>query len=159
MSLSVTQKGWFTVFMANVTVKANRIKVCCSHDMSPDLLILLQPNLVWWYVFTSLVERPQCCVQGQGHCEASKFQLFVRMISSEWLYLLYSNLASWCIIISQSVTRKDRFAVFKVPATVMAYVIKLWPIHCIFIECLFTIYFLYHWSRCDSHQGVLVYYH
>ena len=34
------------------------------YSVSSELLILLQPNLIWWCIIISLVKRFNCCVQG-----------------------------------------------------------------------------------------------
>ena len=65
------------------------------------------------------MEKLDCCVQGQGHNNTSKYQwMFIQMMFSESLNLLLPNLVWWCIILSQIVFQKDWFAVFKVKVTV-----------------------------------------
>ena len=49
MSQIVFQKDWFAVLKVKVTVKDNIIKVWLFNVLS-ELLILLQLNLVWWYI-------------------------------------------------------------------------------------------------------------
>ena len=43
------QKDWFAVLKIKVTVKDNIIKIWLFNMLS-ELLILLQVNLVWWYI-------------------------------------------------------------------------------------------------------------
>ena len=60
-----------------------------------------------------LMEKLECCVQGQGHHKISKCHwMFVQMISSESLNLLLPSLVLWWIII------KDWSGVFRVKVTV-----------------------------------------
>ena len=52
------------------------------------------------------MEKLDCCVQGQGHSNTSKYQwMFIQMMFSESLNLLLPNLVWWCSIMSQSVMR------------------------------------------------------
>ena len=55
--------------------------------VSSKLLILLQPNFVWWHIIIKLeccVRKFGCSVKGQGHSKSSKCQwLFAQIISPE----------------------------------------------------------------------------
>ena len=72
--------------------------------------------------------KPKCplkildYVQGQGHSKVSNCAvMFALMISSEPLFLLYSNLeVVWCIRISRAVVRECWVAVFTLKVTSLA---------------------------------------
>ena len=49
MSQIVFQKDWFAVSKVKVTVTDNIIKICLF-DMSSELQVLLQLNLVLWHI-------------------------------------------------------------------------------------------------------------
>ena len=93
-----------------------------------NIKYIFSPNIIFCGLLGSkclltkinLVGKLDCCVQGQGHSEGSKFQwMFVQMMSSEPFNLLLPNLINWGIIMSW-------FAVFKVKVTVKVYIIKIW---------------------------------
>ena len=50
ISQTVFQKDWISVSIVKVTVKDNIIKIWLFSNILSDLLILLQLNLVWWYI-------------------------------------------------------------------------------------------------------------
>ena len=81
-------KRMFASIKVRFTVRAdNYNQNMIISTFSSVLLILLQPNLVRWYM--CLVKTFDCCVQGQIHNKGSKFHLmFVQVISSEPLNLL-----------------------------------------------------------------------
>ena len=104
----------YTVFKVKVTARAHTIKIWLS-AISSELLILWQPNLVWWYIITSpsiLWKKMDYCVQSQSHDKGSKCEWRFVQISSEPLNLLLPNLVWWCIILSQSVVFFCLFFVF-----------------------------------------------
>ena len=49
MSQIVFRNDWYAIFKVSVTVKNNLIKIRLFNILS-ELLILLQLNLVWWYI-------------------------------------------------------------------------------------------------------------
>ena len=55
-----------------------------------------------------------------------KMSMFVQMISSKLLNILWPNLVLCCIIMSQSVMQKDWVPIFKVKVTARAHMIKTW---------------------------------
>ena len=65
--------------------------------------------------------------------------MFVQMVSSTLLNVLFSNLVLWFIIMSQSIMQKDWFAIFKVKVTARAHMIKIRQ---------FLLYLLNCWSFC-----------
>ena len=84
-------------------------------------------TIVHYHKPECIMEKLDCCVQGQSHSKISKCQwMFVHMISSELLNLLLPNLVWWCIIMSQIVCQKDWLAVFKVNVTVKNNIMKIW---------------------------------
>ena len=68
-----------------------------------------------------------------------KMLIFVQVISSKPPNILFPNLVLWCIIMSQSVMKKDWFSIFEGKVTARAHVIKLWQ---------FLLYPLNCWSIC-----------
>ena len=46
---------------------------------------------------------------------------FTQKIFSEQLYILYSNLVWWCVVLSWCVMQKNWDAIFKVKDTIMAF--------------------------------------
>ena len=75
--------------------------------------------MVHYHKPACLMKTFYCCVQGQSCSKTSKCQLmFVQTISSEPLifliFFLLPKWVRWGIIMSQSLFKKDRFAVFKV---------------------------------------------
>ena len=60
--------------------------------------------------------------------------MFVQITSFESLNLLVllPNLFQWCIILSQIVLQKDRFAVFKAKVTVKEHMVKIMTIYYVF---------------------------
>ena len=129
MSWSVMQKDWIAIFEFKVTVRAHTIKIwqwllyllnCWSFHYQTWLI-------VHYHKPECFMEKLDCCVEGQGHSKISKCQwMFVQMISSELLNLLLPNLVWWCIIMSQIVSPRDWFAVFKVKVTGNDNIIKIW---------------------------------
>ena len=130
MSQSVMQKDWAAIFKVKVTARAHMIKIW------QVLLYLLN----WWFFFSTklglikhyhkpecYMEKLDCCVQGQGHNNTSKYQwMFIQMMFSESLNLLLPNLVWWCIIMSHIVFLRDRFTIFKVKVTGKNDIMKIW---------------------------------
>ena len=54
MGQIVCQKAWFALFKIKVTVKDSRIKIWLA-NISSELLVLLQLNLVWWHIILSWI--------------------------------------------------------------------------------------------------------
>ena len=70
--------------------------------ISYELLIPLQPNLVWWYVIISqsvLWKKIDNCIQGQGHSEGSKCWCLSRWYLlnhlSFWYQTQYHDVSLW----------------------------------------------------------------
>ena len=88
MSQSVMRKKLFAIFKVKVTGRAHMIKTRLS-TISSELLILRQPNLVWWYIIISrsvLWKKLNYCIQGQGHSKGSKCQCL-----SGWYLIIARN--------------------------------------------------------------------
>ena len=86
-------------------------------------------------------QKPECPVKkkvllhsGSRPQRRVKMFIFVQMISSKPLNILFPNLVLWCINMSLSVLQKDWFAIFKVTVTARAHKIKFWQ----FLLCLWT---------------------
>ena len=66
----------FAFFEVKVTVRAHVIKIwLCA--MSSELLILLQPNSIWWYIIinqSALLKEMDYYVQGQSGSKGPKCQ-------------------------------------------------------------------------------------
>ena len=105
MRENVFQKDWFAVFKVKVTVKDHIIKVWLSNsNISSELLILLQLNLIWWHIIVSWIVLWKDWIavfwSGQGHKKGSKFQwMFIWMLSLNCLTLCnqtwYGDASSW----------------------------------------------------------------
>ena len=77
MSQIVFQKDWLAVFKVKVTVKDDIIKIWLFNILS-ELLIILQPNLVWLNIIKGGLSCEKigflCCGPGQDHRRDSWFQ-------------------------------------------------------------------------------------
>ena len=85
MSQSVVQNNLFAIFNVKVTARARMIKIWLS-TLSPELLILWQANLFWWYIIVSesiLLKKLDYCIQAQSHSEDWKCHSF---LSSWYLF-------------------------------------------------------------------------
>ena len=130
MNQIVYQKDWFAVFKVKVTVKDNIIKIWLFNILS-ELLILLQLNLVCWYIiirWTGLSCEKiglLCCGPDQDHWKGSEFQwMFIWRVFPQLLNMLSPNLVWWGNIMGQSVVWEDWFAAFKFRVTVRAHLIQ-----------------------------------
>ena len=61
--------------------------------------------------------------------------MFVKMVFSNPPNILFPNLVLWCIIMSQNVTQKDWFAIFKVKVTARAHMINTWQYLLYLLNC------------------------
>ena len=90
--------------------------------------------------------KPECLLKiiGLLHWRSEsqwrvKMSVFLQMISSKPPNSWLPNAVSWCIIISESIMQKERFAIFKVKVTAVAHMIKLWQ---------WVLYLMNCWSFC-----------
>ena len=108
-----------------------------------ELLIILQSNLVWWYIIISqsvLWKKKGLLHSGSRSWQRVKMLMFVQMISSKPPNILFPNFVLWSIIMSQSIIQKDWFAIFKVKVTARVHMIKIWQFLLYILNCWFFCY-------------------
>ena len=106
--------------------------------VSSELLILQQPNLIWWY---TIISESVLWKKLEFTTQRVKRSMFIHIISSKLPNILLPNLAFWCIIMNLSVMQKDWFAIFKVKIKARAsYMIKIWQFLHHLLNC---------WSFCN----------
>ena len=64
-----------------------------------------------------------------------KMLMFVQMVSSKLLNILFPNLVLWLIIMRWSVMQKDWFAIFRFKVTARAHMIKIWQFLLYLLNC------------------------
>ena len=74
--LEYMQKDWFAIFKVKVIARLIWSEYNTVSTISAEVLVLLLPNLVWWFIIINQNLRMsngkwECCAQGQCH---SKFQ-------------------------------------------------------------------------------------
>ena len=119
---------------------SNDLNMALSAILS-ELLIPWQPNLIWWYIIRSKCPMKKIGLLHSGSRLERRVNMlmFVQIISSKPLSILFSNLVLWFIITSQSAMQRDWFAIFKAKATARARIIKIWQ---------FVLYLLNCWCFC-----------
>ena len=137
-SWSVFQNNWFAILKVKVTMS---VHLWSKYDSFYNIFWTSFYNIFWnanpfatklglvvqYHKPECLMKKLGCCVQGQGYHKTSKCKwMFPQKTSSEQLNPLLPNLVWWCIIMSQSVSQKVWFAVFKVKVTVKDHIIKRW---------------------------------
>ena len=105
-------KKLFAIIEVKVTATAHNQNVTLS-TTSSELLILRQPNLVWWYITINQSVLWKKWVTALSIKVTAKSQNvnFFQMICSKPPNILLPNLVLWCIIMSWSVVQKDWLAI------------------------------------------------
>ena len=138
----VFQKDWFAVFKVKVTVKDNIIKIWLSNIMS-ELLILLQLNLVWWYIIIRCIFLWKDWIDLLCSRSRSKkrFRIPVNVYLDDISSAAESAVAKLGMVMQhmgQNVMQEDWLAVVKFRVTLRAHLIKY--------SCLYHIC----WSFCNQ---------
>ena len=117
-----------------------------SYCMSSALLILLPPNLVWWYIIISVMQEVWFAIFEVKVTVNTRVFKYDSTISTELLIFLQPNLIGWFIVVSWNDLCQNWIVVFKVKV-----IIKIQN----FIEsCI--LYLLCHWFLATK-LSVLMY--
>jgi len=94
-------KDWVAIFVVKVTMRTHVAKIWLS-AMSSELLILLQPNLLWWYsviimCLAVFAKRLHCCVEGE--CE-KRFKIVINVCLDNIFWTAETFITKFGMVIS-----------------------------------------------------------